>query len=131
MTEKHQIEEMAKALRETKENAREVCHIQPSCRDLCKYSKVEYCLDTIQAEELYKQGYRKIDEGSVVIPNKITEETSADDLVKIAKYNDEIRKKARQETAKEILQIIKREYDYIGDLERIIAKQYGVEIDND
>lgn len=37
--------------------------------------------------------------------------------------------KIRKETAKEILQIIKREYDYIGDLERIIAKQYGVEVE--
>ena len=60
MTEKKQIEELAKALRETKENAQEVCHIQPYCRDLCKYSNVEYCLDTIQAELLYKQGYRNV-----------------------------------------------------------------------
>ena len=38
---------------------------------------------------------------------------------------------ASKETAKEILQIIKDEYEYIeciGDLERIIAKKYGIEL---
>lgn len=39
---------------------------------------------------------------------------------------------ASKETAREILQIIKDEYEYIeciGDLERIIAKKYGVELE--
>lgn len=35
----------------------------------------------------------------------------------------------RKETARAILKIIKEEYDYIGDLERIIAKQFGVEVE--
>lgn len=44
-------------------------------------------------------------------------------------YNNlaEYRNYFKKETAKEILQIIKDEYDYIGDLEKIIAKKYGVE----
>lgn len=36
---------------------------------------------------------------------------------------------ARKETAKEILKIIKKEYDYIGELERIISRQFGVEVE--
>lgn len=35
---------------------------------------------------------------------------------------------AIKETAEKILKIIKEEYGYIGNLERIIAKQFGVEI---
>ena len=35
----------------------------------------------------------------------------------------------RKETAKEILQIIKEEYDYIGNLERIIKERFGVEVE--
>lgn len=42
---------------------------------------------------------------------------------------EQTRKYTRKETAREILSIIKREYDYIGDLERIIAKQYEVEVE--
>ena len=33
------------------------------------------------------------------------------------------------DTAKEILQIIKEEYGYIGDLEKIIKERYGVEVE--
>ena len=38
-------------------------------------------------------------------------------------------KNSVKDTAKEILQIIKEEYGYIGNLERIIAERYGVDID--
>lgn len=37
---------------------------------------------------------------------------------------------ASKETAREILQIIKDEYEYIGDLEKIIAIKYGIDLED-
>lgn len=95
------------------------------------------------AERLYNAGYRKLPEDSVVIPNKITEETSAEDLIKIAKYNDKIRKQSRKETAEKIfvevldleeLKVIRdmgweTVYEALYNEILELAKQFGVEVD--
>ena len=42
---------------------------------------------------------------------------------------ERVKQQAVKDTAKEILQIIKDEYGYIGNLERIIKERYGVEVE--
>ena len=94
------------------------------------------------ARFLYKHNYRKLPENAVVIPEKITEETSPEDIIKIAKYNETIRK----ETAREIyeyfnlwlgedfeemddcsfMHIMKK--DFIRERNEL-AKRYGVEVE--
>ena len=105
------------------------CTANPGIDDVCDMS----CEYGQACEKLASEGYRKIPEGSVVLSK---EEFDEDYVTKqdrdYWKNKTEILgnklKQVRKETAKEILQIIKEEYDYIGDLERIIAKQYGVEV---
>lgn len=105
-----------------------------------------YCKDFDQlASVLIKQGYRKVPNCAVVIPEKITVETSSEDIIKIAKYNDEVRKQASSETAEKykgfIRELLTNGDDsittYYGDVKyRLIreddlqelAKQLGVEI---
>ena len=145
-----QIEEMAKVMcgHDCEECAKETA----SWRG-CSLEKAreEECLIKEEARKLYEQGYRKIDEGSVVL-------TTA----KIAEYEKGLRERwekeieqARKETAREILQ---RFYNYLPPKEkdsfeikkssfedvkkavlqfhnslnddiREFAKQYGVEIE--
>ena len=117
----NQIEEMAKLL----------------CFQNCKHC--EDCYFIKLATILYKQGYRKIDKDSVVLSREEYQlwnilkktwasndkEISAEDMLETLKNTKELGSK---ETAEKILQIIKEEYGYIGNLEKIIAKQFGVEI---
>ena len=83
------------------------------------------------AEDIYNAGYRKIPDGAVVIPKKITEKTNAETLIKIAKYNERVRK----ETAREIFKAIKNAWEttyYEREFEERIdslAKQFGVEVE--
>ncbi len=94
-----QIEEMAKVM----------CRSFNSCencmalsKDLFGKANLTDCECYNYAIELYAHGYRKIPKDSVVIPEKITEETSPNDIIKIAKYNEKVRK----ETAVEVLNLL-------------------------
>lgn len=95
-----------------------------------------------QAKELYEQGYRKIPKNAVVIPEKITEETSAETLIKIAKYNEKVRK----EMAKEVIEKFISQIEFRGiatmdggnleyfkisglGLREIAREQFGVEVE--
>ncbi len=145
MTEKQQIEEMAKKIYKSAK----ICDCR-LCQD-CEYHKKgkvgKYSCQCIAiAEELINQGYRKIDEGAVVLTKEEYESLkneSADiakDYQEMAKFYDEKCEEldqARKETAKEILQEL---YDACKDdtygqvvvdfsaLESL-AKQYGVEVE--
>lgn len=92
---------------------------------------------------LIENGYRKILEGSVVIPEKITEETSPETLIKIAKYNEKVRKQAVKEFAERLKRRIysgfyswqsSMTYEKFCKVEREallideIAEEFGVEI---
>jgi hypothetical protein len=88
-------------------------HAQVSC-DYCKI-----------AEFLINEGYRNCKD-KVVIPEKITEETSPEDIIKIAKYNEKVRK----ETAREIL----KSFEYCNDQTFYeqwlkLAKEYEVGVE--
>ena len=117
MDKEKRIEEMAKVL------SRKCAYPCPILLD----KPCELC----QAETLFIENYRKINENDIVIPEKLTEEISAEDILKIAIYNDKIRK----ETAREILNILKelyttpysRFYECIED----IAEKYGVDLGED
>lgn len=110
-----------------------------------------YCKDFDQlASVLIKQGYRKVPNSAVVIPEKITVETSSEDIKKIAEYNDNIRKETAEKIFAEIdeyfdnkinklLKIKKSNNTYENDgrlrdccecREEVkeLAKQFGVEI---
>ena len=128
MSDKKQIEEMARVL----------------CQNQCSSCTGATCLALLNCKALYEHGYRKIDKDSVVIPEKITEQTSPSDLIKIAKYNESVRK----ETAKEILRKIiinllnntvidddckLEDFEFDGEeIQEVLdelAKQYGVEVE--
>ena len=90
--------------------------------------RAKHCQAILHAQRLYNAGYRKLPENAVVIPEKITEETSPEDIIKIAKYNETIRK----ETAREIAKFVSEHCDDEGlmwVLDEFIAKQYGVEVE--
>ena len=86
------------------------------------------------ARFLYKANCRKLPENAVIIPEKITEETSTEDIIKIAKHNESVRK----ETAKEILKALKAKqvicspeednFVYMLDI-KDLAKQYGLGVE--
>lgn len=69
-----------------------------------------------------KYGYQKIDEGSVVIPEKITEETSPETLIKIAKYNEKVRKQGIKELIEKAEEICWDTFVYDDDLKEDVAK---------
>lgn len=81
---------------------------------------------------LSKEEYEKLTEPRVFIPKGISnKEFEKYGIIYIAESSIEIiptRAVIEKETAEKILQIIKEEYGYIGNLEKIIAKQFGVEI---
>ena len=90
--------------------------------------RAKHCQAILHAQRLYNAGYRKLPQNAVVIPEKITEETSPEDIIKIAKYNETIRK----ETAREIAKFVSEHCDDEGlmwVLDEFIAKQYGVEVE--
>lgn len=124
------IEEMAKIMcgNDCEECAKESANFYGQTVEEARNNK---CLLKNCAKTLYNAGYRKIDKDSVLIPEKITEETSAETLIKIAKYNEKVRKGM----AKEILQAVKQVLNYLDDEWEIsnalypIEKQYGVEVE--
>lgn len=65
------------------------------------------------AKAFYNAGYRNV-KNKVVIPEEITEETSPEDIIKIVKYNEKVRK----EMAREIYNVFRQ-----------IFKNYGVEVE--
>ena len=75
------------------------------------------------ADMLFVNNYRKIPENAVVIPEKITEETSPKDIIKIAKYNE----KVRNETAREILDEVSKHFGGRWLVE--LYKKYGLDWD--
>ena len=125
MTDKKLIEEMAKDIFESK--------VEISGTDMFFGLFDEDDHFHRIARFLYKHNYRKLPENSVVIPEKITEETSPEDIIKIAKYNETIRK----ETVRELLKALKAKqvicsleednFVYMFDVNEL-AKQYGVEV---
>ncbi len=74
-----------------------------------------YTADYHLAMGLISLGYRNVQD-KVVIPEKFTEETSPEDIIKIAEYNEKVRK----EMARELHNIFRQ-----------IFKNYGVEEVND
>ena len=143
MDKEKQIEEIAKVLNECcnryDEQGRHLGNKCSNCEYWCDTNHICCSYNIKEAETLYEQGYRKINENEVVISKEELErlkqeQTKSYTAIINSSFLDRIEQlenrliKARKETAREILQIIKQEYDYIGDLERIIAKKYGVEI---
>lgn len=125
-----QIEEMAKVIKDTW-----LVDLEGNTYGVCEFLD-EVDIKSI-ARELRKQNYRKLPKDSVVLSReeyKIIyndERASYYRAENLAIENDLLNRKlidTRKETAEKILKIIKDEYGYIGDLERIIAKQFGVEI---
>lgn len=116
-----EIEELQKALKEKQ--------IEEIAKDILSAYAVNKLYSQDVAKSLYEQGYRKIEKDSVVIPNKITEETSAEDLIKIAKYNDKIRKQANKETAEKILnELYCTPKEQVENKIKDLARFIGVEI---
>ena len=87
MTDEKMIKEMAKCMCSSYESGKG-----------CNTCPTNWCYADECATMAFCNGYRKLPKNSVVIPEKITEETSPEDIIKIAKYNEKIRK----ETAREI-----------------------------
>ena len=100
MNDKQQIEELAKYMADCETTCDECFEQLESVMTMKIKDREQHCRAYMLAKRAVEQGYRKIPEDSVVIPNKITEETSPETLIKIAKYNEKIRK----ETAKEVYQ---------------------------
>lgn len=96
------------------------------------------------ARFLYKHNYRKLPENAVVIPEKINEETSPEDIIKIAKYNESVRKKTAREIFDAIIKALEERKEsveaFYGVPESVgvdvairkikqLAKRYGVEVE--
>lgn len=145
MTDKEkQLEEMAKVLSTVKRC--KALALSECIKKKCEYPHYEgvTCIAEHQAEKFYEQGYRKIPEGSVVLTNdeysdylilkdkyahaKERNERLQADNERLYKNLGKFKESVQKETAEKILQIIKEEYGYIGNLEKIITKQFGVEI---
>lgn len=137
MTDEKMIEEMAVICEDCKKSCDE-CF--PEYEKVIWKHKIKiedrakHCQALLYAQRLYNAGYRRLPENAVVIPEKITEETSPKDIIKIAKYNETIRK----ETAREILKALKAKqvicspeednFVYMLDINEL-AKQYRVEVE--
>ena len=119
MTERQQIEEIAKAI----------------CFNKCKFC--ENCYFLKLAEIVYNTGYRKIDEGSVVLTKEEYETLKnegaeiAKDYQEMARFYDEKCEEldqARQETAREILDKLDKESNgQTQAITNLLRKRYGVE----
>ena len=119
MTKKQQIEEIAKAI----------------CFNKCKFC--ENCYFLKLAEIVYNTGYRKIDEGSVVLTKEEYETLKnegaeiAKDYQEMARFYDEKCEEldqARQETAREILDKLDKESNgQTQAITNLLRKRYGVE----
>jgi hypothetical protein len=93
-------------------------HDDVQCDDEKIYNRLAELEDKIENGTLVK-----LEEDKVVIPEKITEETSPEDIIKIARYNEKVRK----EMAREIL----KSFEYCNDQTFYeqwlkLAKEYGV-----
>lgn len=64
------------------------------------------------ARVLTNLGYRMVNENSVIIPEKLTDEISVEELTKIAKYNDRVRKPACREIANKIYTFVNHYLKY-------------------
>lgn len=139
---KQMIEELAKCMGSCQRTCDECFERFERVMTMKIKNREKHCQVYMYAKRAVEAGYRKIDKDSVVIPNKITEKTSAEDIIKIAKYNDKLRKQASKETAGKIfnelnekistLIIPNEEHNlYIVEKWEIVelAKQFGVEID--
>ena len=111
--------------------------------DMCGKIDCHHC----HAEALYNAGYRKVAENEIVIKKselkKIQLELEVRENVWGLEYNDILEnyakqyyELAKQETAREILQNIKKEIDDIGDWQPVydemfarIANRHGIELE--
>ena len=120
MDEKKQIEEMA----------RDVC-IEECPLDIC--SPKDYCDAWNYAEIAIEKGYRKVPKGAVVLTSEEFDEFRKDEAeVKFLKK--QIQDQARKETAREIVNFVAEHCDnesLVWLLDEFIAKQYGVEVDDE
>ena len=86
---------------------------------------------TVEIHEIQRNFNRKIDTLILEEIRKYDVKVDKDELIKALKYDRNQYEKGyadgKKEAAREILQIIKDEYEYIGNLERIIIKKYGIE----
>lgn len=134
MNDKKQIEEIEREANQLKELAKIIRFVLENRTDIQYIPDLAFPI----AKELLKHYQPKLPENAVVIPEKITEQTSPSDLIKIAKYNESVRKETAEEILKELYMHVSSDYlcglrnphknaVYMGLVEKI-AKQYGVEI---
>lgn len=115
-----QIEEMAKIVLMN-------CGECDTCKFLGKATNNIDCIDFLLANELYEQGYRKIDKDSVVLSTEELNEKQNEAWDRGIEYGKE---KASKETAEKFLQLA---YDRTNDkffIQKVeeLAKSFGVEI---
>lgn len=103
--------------------------------------RAKHCQALLYAQRLYNAGYRKLPENAVVIPEKIDEKTSLEDIIKIAKYNEQVRKGIAREIFGTIIKALEEQKEkvkaFFGVPESIVAirtvkeltKQYGIEVE--
>ena len=106
--------------------------------------RADHCQAYNYAEILYNAGYRKLPQNAVVIPEKIDEKTSTEDIIKIAKYNESVRKETAREIFDTIIKALEEQKErvkaFYGVPESVgadtairtvkeLAKQYGVEVE--
>ena len=101
-----------------------VKHIEDMAKIALKNTLSYPCARQI-AEKLYKEDYRKIPEGSVVLPKKLYEQYT-DEL-----NNYEVGKRdGSKETAREILDKVDNESNgQTKSITDLLRKQYGVEVE--
>ena len=107
--------------------------------EIKKADRAKHCQAILHAQRLYNAGYRKLPENAIVIPEKITEETNLEDIIKIAKYNESVRKETAREIFTEVLDLEELKvirdmgwdtvYNSIYNEILELAKQYGVEVE--
>ena len=135
MDKQKQIEEMATII----EHACDDCDDLNDCLN-CPHKSHEYygCGKEKTATKLYKAGYRKIPEGSVVLTKFEYDEMLADVTAskkKLARIIDSAKSKGQKEMAKEILKNLLKEFSVrksCGNADVVVlelAKRYGVEVE--
>ena len=152
-----QIEEMAKDLKEIEEKANYNV-LQETLTYVKKYnkynSKEDYSLAHMKtvyqltAEEMFKKGYQKVDKNKQVVLTKEEYDNLKLEIQKahnkgvrvgfdLTKYKENSIEKTRKETAEKIFNNLLKEFykrKSCGNADVVvyeIAKQYGVEVDNE
>lgn len=139
MNDKKQIEEIEREANQLKELAKIIRFVLENRTDIQYIPDLAFPI----AKELLKHYQPKLPENAVVIPEKITEQTSPSDLIKIAKYNESVRKKTAERDFCTIIKALEERKErvkaFYGIAESVgadiairtvkeLAKQYGVDL---